>query len=81
MDLVVRESVPGAKGHNVMCEDIKADYKAYLDSVRGTMSITKYIHNLIEQDMKKNKAKYLKDFTELTKLGTEKLVELVLVLR
>ena len=57
LDLVVRESVPGSKGHNVMCEDIKADYKAYLDSVRGTMSITKYIHNLIEQDMKKNKAK------------------------
>lgn len=53
LDLIVRETIPGAKGHNILTEDIKTDYKAYLNSVRGTMSITKYIHNLIEQDMKK----------------------------
>lgn len=55
LDLVVRDNVPGAKGHNVMVKDIKTDYKAYLDSVRGTQSITKYIHGLIDQDMKKHK--------------------------
>lgn len=60
LDLVVRNSVLNeTTGHNVMVEDIKADYKAYLDSVRGTMSITKYIHNLIEQDMKRQHYKDL----------------------
>lgn len=57
LDLVVRDSVPGTKGHNVMTENVKTNYKEYLDSVRGTMSITKYIHSLIEQDMKKHKVK------------------------
>lgn len=57
LDLVVRDSVPGDKGHNVMIKDIKTDYRAYLDSVRGTQSITKYIHNLIDKDMARhNKA-------------------------
>lgn len=59
LDLVVRNNVPGAKGHNVMVEEIKTDYKAYLDSVRGNMSITKYIHKLIDSDMKRTHYKEL----------------------
>jgi len=57
LDLIVRESIPGAKGHNVMTEDIKVNYREYLDSVRGTQSITKYIHSLIDKDMQRNKRK------------------------
>jgi len=56
LDLIVRDTKPIGKGErNALVEDIKTDYRAYLDSVRGTQSITKYIHGLIDADMKKHK--------------------------
>lgn len=54
LDLVTRKSVPGSNGHNVLSEEIKTDYKAYIHSVKGEMSITRYIQYLIEQDMQKH---------------------------
>lgn len=57
LDLVVRDTAKGENGRAVMLEDIKTDYRAYIDSVRGTDSITAYIHKLLDNDMKKhNKA-------------------------
>lgn len=57
LDLVVRETRLNPKtNHNVMTEEIKTDYREYLNRVRGSQSITKYIHGLIDADMKrKNK--------------------------
>ena len=59
LDLVLRETIPGSKGHPIMTEEIKTDYRAYINSVRGNMSITKYIHSLIDQDMKRTHYKEL----------------------
>lgn len=55
LDLIVRDTEKGPKGHQIMTENIKCDYKAYINSVKGSMSITKYIHMLLDEDMKKNK--------------------------
>lgn len=57
LDLVKRKTVAKqqGKGSKVMIEDIETNYREYLDSVRGTMSITGYIQALIDKDMKAKK--------------------------
>lgn len=57
LDLVKRQTVvkEKGKGNRVMIEDVDTDYREYLDSVRGTMSITAYIQALLDKDMKANK--------------------------
>lgn len=54
LDLVLRDTVMGTNKHMITTETIKRDYKTYLKQVsaeQGT-TITKYIHDLIEQDAK-----------------------------
>lgn len=60
LDMVVRKTVKGPKGHPVLSEEIKTDYKDYIMTMASdeNMSITKYLHRLIDQDMKKHKARY-----------------------
>lgn len=57
LDLVKRQTVAKekGKGNRVMIEDVDTDYREYLDSVRGRMSITAYIHALLDKDMKAKK--------------------------
>lgn len=57
LDLVKRQTVvkEKGKGNRVMIKDVDTDYREYLDSVRGTMSITAYIQALLDKDMKANK--------------------------
>lgn len=40
----------------VQTEEIITDYRSYLDTVKGDMSIQGYIQKLIEDDMRKNGA-------------------------
>jgi hypothetical protein len=60
LDMVIRKTVKGSKGHPVLTEEIKTDYREYISLMaeQENISITKYIHRLIDKDMKKNKAKY-----------------------
>lgn len=60
LDMIVRETIQGKKGHPVITEDIKTDYKDYITVMANAegLSITKYIHKLIDQDMEQNKRKY-----------------------
>ena len=60
LDMIVRETIPGKKGHPVITEDIKADYKDYISTMAAAegVSITKYIHKLIEMDMYVHKSDY-----------------------
>ena len=62
LDMVVRETVTGPKGHPVITEGIKTDYKQYVATMAAAsgLSITKYIHKLIDEDMEKNKDVYKK---------------------
>lgn len=57
LDLVVRDTVMGSKGHPVTCERIKTDYRAYLErrAHEEQTSISDYLHRLIDNDMKKHK--------------------------
>ena len=56
LDLITRQQ----DGHGKMIEDIKTDYKAYISTMARAegMSITKYIHKLLDADMKKNNKRY-----------------------
>lgn len=60
LDLVVRDTELGAKGHQVMTEAIKTNYKEYLSVMASAegLSMTKYIHKLIDEDMERNSKKY-----------------------
>lgn len=61
LDMVVRETVPGRGKQQVITEDIKVDYKDYVDTMakaEGLNSITKYIHRLLDEDMAKNGKRY-----------------------
>ena len=62
LDMIVRETRTGTKGHPVITEDIKTNYKDYVATMAGAegISITKYIHRLIDQDMEINNSKYKK---------------------
>jgi len=62
LDMIVRDSMKGPKGHPVMIEAIKTNYKEYVTLMAASegLSITKYIHRLIDEDMEKNKDKYKK---------------------
>jgi hypothetical protein len=57
LDLVTR-----GLNNGKMTETIKMNYKEYLRKMAAAegVSVTKYIHNLIEKDMKKNKKEYQK---------------------
>lgn len=58
LDLVVRNTVMNPKTkHAVTVESVKVDYREYINSVRGDKSITRYIQDLIEKDMKKHTTK------------------------
>lgn len=61
LELITRETVDGK-----LTETIKTDYKDYLVKMAAvdSVSITKYIHKLIDNDMKKRK----KDYEEIKKL-------------
>lgn len=65
LDMIIRKTAAGSKGHPVLTEEIKTNYKEYVSVMAEAenISITKYIHRLIDKDMKRNKAKYeaLKD--------------------
>lgn len=60
LDMVVRDTIKGKKGHPVITEKVLADYKDYVNTMAGAehISITKYIHRLIDEDMAKNSKKY-----------------------
>lgn len=62
LDMIVRDSMPGSKGHPVMTEAIKINYKEYVSLMAASegLSMTKYIHRLIDEDMEKNKDKFKK---------------------
>lgn len=62
LDMVVRETVKGSKGHPVMTEEIKTNYKEYVSLMAGSegISITKYIHKLLDEDMKQHEKEYKK---------------------
>ena len=55
LDLIVRELESGK-----MTEAIKTDYKEYLTTMAAVegVSITKYIHSLLDDDMKKRNKEY-----------------------
>ena len=55
LDLIVRELESGK-----MTEAIKTDYKEYLTKMAAVegVSITKYIHSLLDDDMKKRSKEY-----------------------
>lgn len=55
LDLIVRELESGK-----MTEAIKTDYKEYLNTMAAVegVSITKYIHSLLDDDMKKRSKEY-----------------------
>ena len=57
LDMIIRKTMPGTKGHPVLTEEIKTNYKEYVSVMAEAenISITKYIHRLIDKDMKKNK--------------------------
>jgi len=67
LDLVVRDTAMGSKGHLVLTEKIQKDYKRYLRLMASAegISITKYIHKLIDKDMEQNQTKY-KAITRVT---------------
>jgi len=56
LDLIIRDTVMGAKGHPVMTEQVKTNYKEYLEqrAHEEHKSISDYIHSLIDEDMKKH---------------------------
>lgn len=56
LDLVTRQQ--DAKGK--MIEAIKTDYKAYLTAMARAegLSLTKYLHKLIDEDMERNAKRY-----------------------
>lgn len=60
LDMVVRDTVMGTKGHPIITEGIRTNYKEYIRTMAGIegISITKYIHNLIDADMMQNEKKY-----------------------
>lgn len=60
LDLVVRDTAMGSKGHPILTDKILKDYKRYLRIMASTegISITKYIHKLIDKDMEQNQTKY-----------------------
>lgn len=62
LDMIIRETIPGPKGHPILTDKIKVDYKEYIQAMAAGegLSITKYIHKLIDQDMETNKDKYKK---------------------
>lgn len=62
LDMIVRETIPGPKGHPIITEGIKVNYKDYIQAMAAGegLSITKYIHKLIDEDMEANKDKYKK---------------------
>lgn len=68
LDLVVRDTAMGSKGHPIMTKDIKKDYKEYLSimSKAEGISMTKYLHKLIEEDMQ-SKEKQYKAIKKLTR--------------
>jgi hypothetical protein len=57
LDLVIRKTKRGPLNHPVITPEIKVNYKEYITVMADIygMSITKYLHKLIEEDMKKNK--------------------------
>ena len=60
LDMIIRETTPGKKGHPVITEDIKTNYKDYISTMAAAegISITKYIHKLIDNDMELNSKRY-----------------------
>ena len=60
LDLVIRDTAMGSKGHPVLTEKIQKDYKCYLRTMASAegISIAKYIHRLIDKDMEQNQTKY-----------------------
>lgn len=61
LDLVVRDTThTGTCGKPKMIEKVRADYKTYIEAMSGLekISMTKYIHKLIEMDMERNKNVY-----------------------
>lgn len=62
LDMIVRETAPGSKGHPILTEAIRVNYKDYVAAMAAGegLSITKYIHKLLDEDMEKNKEKYKK---------------------
>lgn len=60
LDMVVRDTIKGANNHPITTEAIKVDYKDYISTMAAAerVSITKYIHRLIDEDMEKNKRRY-----------------------
>lgn len=60
LDMVVRDTIKGRNNHPVTTEKILADYKDYVSTMAAAerISITKYIHRLIDEDMAKNSRKY-----------------------
>ena len=60
LDLVIRDTAMGSKGHPVLTDTIRKDYKCYLRIMASAegISIAKYIHKLIDKDMEENQAKY-----------------------
>lgn len=60
LDMIVRETRTGAKGHPVITEDIKTNYKDYVATMAAAegISITKYIHKILDMDMYVHKSDY-----------------------
>ena len=71
LDMVVRDTELGAKGHPVMTEQIKTNYKEYVSIMASAegVSMTKYIHKLIDEDMERNSKKY-KQLIRIKNKGT-----------
>lgn len=59
LDLIIRDTVMGNNGHPVTSETIKVNYKDYLEqrAHEERTSISDYLHKLIDNDMKKHRAK------------------------
>lgn len=57
LDLIKRKKIMGNNSKPIMTEAIETDYKAYINKVKGSRSVTAYIQDLIEADMEQNKTK------------------------
>lgn len=60
LDMIVRDTTMGSKGHPIITEGIRKNYKEYISTMASAegLSITKYIHKLIDEDMERNEKQF-----------------------